>query len=93
MTEKFPRISIENIEQLGISSKKEVTQTEVRHLTKISFIADAEMGEVARLMYLHKRGKPINVTFECPQAEFDLNVSAVKLSSGEIVPEQAAGRL
>lgn len=93
MADNFPRITVNGIENLGISSKKEVTKTEVRHMTKISFETEVPVGEIARLMYLHKGGKPINVTFECPQAEFDLNISAVKLSTGEIVPEEMTKRL
>ena len=66
MEDNFPRIPIENIKKLGISSKKKVTQNEVRLLTKISFEAEVPVGKMARLMYIYESGKPINVIFECP---------------------------
>jgi hypothetical protein len=84
----FPQIRVNEIENLGIASKKEVTKTDVRHVTKISFEAETSVGSVARLMYLYRSGKPISVTFECPQAELDLHIEAVSLSSGELAPEK-----
>ena len=66
MEDSFPRIPIENIKKLGISSKKKITQKEVRLLTQISFEVEVPAGKMARLMYLYESGKPINVVFECP---------------------------
>ena len=69
MEDNFPRILIENVKKLGMSSKKEATRNEVRLLTRISFEAEVPAGKMAKLMYIYERGEPINVIFECPQAE------------------------
>jgi len=81
-------ISIEGIEKLAISSKKVVTEAGIEHVSKISFEGDFKVGDVARLLYLSKQGKPINVTFESPQAEFDLTVTPFSVRTGEIEPSQ-----
>jgi hypothetical protein len=61
MESKVPQITIERIEKLDISSKKEVTQSGIRHLSKISFEAEVSPSQIARLLYFQKQGKPINV--------------------------------
>lgn len=88
MTQLPPSITIEGIEKLALSSKKVVTETGISHVSKISFEGDFRVGDVARLLYLSKQGKPINICFECPQAEFDLTVTPYSVKTGEIAPSE-----
>lgn len=76
MEGKIPQITIEGIKKLGISSKKEVTESGVRHVSKISFEAEVSPSQIARLLYFQKQGKPINVLISS-QAESDLNITRV----------------
>ena len=88
MEPKQVRIEVEDIGKLAIASKKVVTETGVKYVTRISFEGDFKIGQVARLNYLNKQGKPINVTFESLQAEFDLNISPFKVETGELAPSE-----
>lgn len=88
MAENHPRIKIEGIEKLSISSRKVVTENEVKHVTKISFEVEAPVSQIARLLYLQKQHQTLNATIECPQGEFDLNITPVNVKTGEIVVDQ-----
>jgi len=66
MEGKVPQITIQGIEKLDISSKKEVTQSGIRHVSKISFEVEVSSSQIARLLYFQKQGKPINVLFSSP---------------------------
>jgi len=66
MEGKLPQITIEGIKKLGISSKKEVTESGVRHVSKISFEAEVSPSQIAGLLYFLKQGEPINVLISSP---------------------------
>lgn len=88
MEQKQVQIEVDNIEKLALTNKKVVSETGIKHITRIQFECEGKVSNVARLLYLQKQGKPINVTFACPQAEFDLNITPVKVETGEIAPAE-----
>jgi len=66
MAEKIPQVSFENVKKLAISTKKVVTETGVKHVTKISFEVEARPQDIARLMYFTEQKPAMNVIIESP---------------------------
>ncbi|MDP2729150.1 MAG: hypothetical protein Q8O55_01550 [Dehalococcoidales bacterium] len=73
---KFPRVEIPNIDNLGISFKKGAA--------KISFEVTAPGHDLLKLIYFQATARPLNVVFESPQAEMDLQITEVNLKTGEV---------
>ena len=79
MATKFPRVELQNIEKLSISFKKGEA--------KISFVVPQPGPEILKLVYLQGTANLINAVIESPQAEFDLKITPVRISTGEVVEE------
>ena len=75
MAHKFPTVHLPNIEKLGVTFKKDAV--------RVSFEVIAS-SELIRLIHLSQRGYPLSVTFESPQAQFDLKIVEVDVRTGEV---------
>jgi len=93
MEAKIPRISFEDVDNLGIATKKVIRREGVLYITRVSFDVETLPLQIARLLYFTRQKPPINVVFETPQAEFDLTMTPVNISTGEIATDQLAERL
>lgn len=72
-----PRVEMPNIDKLSISFKKGVA--------KISFEVPTPGPELLKLIYLQGTANLLNAVIESPQAELDLRITTVKVSTGEVV--------
>ena len=73
----YPRVKMDNIDKLSISFKKGVA--------RISFEVPTPGPEILKLVYLQGTANLLNAVIESPQAEFDLNITQVKIKTGEVV--------
>lgn len=77
-------VSLTKVEEIGISSKTVDTKNGKEYVTKISFEGDFSVSDIARILNLSRQGRPIEVSFSSPQAEFDLDVKEVSIKTGEV---------
>ncbi len=77
MADNFPKVEIQNVENLGVTFKK----GEV----KISFVCKTPTPDILKLVHFQGVGNPLNVVIESPQAEFDLLIQKVNVKTGEVV--------
>jgi len=64
MADKIPQVSFENVKKLAISTKKVVTETGAKPMTKFSFEVEARPEDIDRLMYFMKQKSTMNVIIE-----------------------------
>ncbi len=74
----FPKVEIANIKALKVASTKGGV--------KVSFEVEAPGPEVLKLMWMAGTAQSMNAVIESPQAEFDMTMTVVKISTGEVVP-------
>ena len=73
---QYPQVELPNIEKLKLSVEKGIA--------RISFQVTTPGPGILKLMYLQANAQPLNVVFESPQAEMDLQLIPVSLKTGEI---------
>jgi hypothetical protein len=88
MTGKIGKVDLEMVTGLGVHTRKKVTDTGTRHITRVSFDVETSPSNIARLLYFSKQDPTVNVSFEFPEAKFDFALSPVDLVTGEIVPDE-----
>ena len=80
---KSVSVKLGNVEEISVASKSK----DGRWISKISFEGEFSVENIARILNMTRHGNQIEVSFICPQAEFDLDVREVSVSTGEINEE------
>ena len=78
------QVTLNKIEEIAFSTKAKSTTLGTEYVSKVSFEGEFSVPDIARILNMSRQGRPIEVTFASPQAEFDLTISEVSIKSGEV---------
>lgn len=81
-------VKVQDIEGIKLTTKN-IKEKDLpdRKLVQVTFLADINPADVARILQFDRSGQPIDVAISSPQAMFDLRLERVNLNSGEILDQ------
>ena len=85
----MPDVKMHGITRLKVTSAQVLGgEGMLKEVTTVSFQADAPPGEIARLIHFRGQRRNIDVAFESPHAETDLQLQLFNVKTGEIPVER-----
>ena len=81
----MPEVKMHDITKLKVTSAQvSAGDGMLKEVTMVSFQADMPPGEVARLINFRRQRRAIDVSFDSPLAETDIQLQLFNVKTGEI---------